>query len=182
MNTSAVRLNPGEMPGQYLNVEYGIIPDKVIQDNGEGISSLGAEWYSLALSHQELREAGLGKRLAMQILLAEGRLPDRIALDLLIEHGVHGSRTLDTDRTRYDQAMAREVIDAIYSGLKKKTDILKLQDVSDKVLEFKAWEPMFALHKAIAEARQEQEGAEAEEKIAEKIARKLVDDFGKAVS
>ncbi len=118
-HTPAPVLEDGESPDQYLHIRYGLLPAELITENQEGGAITDAGWYDTALSHDSLREMGLGERWHMEIWLYNGALPEKAEMDTLLKHGTYGSKTLDISRIHYNPEEVREVIEAIYTGLSK---------------------------------------------------------------
>jgi hypothetical protein len=141
-----------EHPGQYLHIKYGILPADMVQVNQERGTIQEAAWYNAALEHDELKENKLGKMWTVQLLLPEGNLPEKADIDVMLRHRVHGSKTLEISRVRYDAKHVKGVIDAIYSGLNTTEKISQLEDVSEETLEQLAAQPIIEFHKMIMAA------------------------------
>lgn len=156
-NTSAMSLKPEEKTF-YIVARFGIVPNKDIEDNKENISS--PLWYDVALSHNSLREQGLGEQFKLQ-LSYEQNLPSRADIEVLLRHGTHGSKTLEINRVEYDLEEVSSVIEFLYNNYNINEEITKLRDDSDSMLEKTATEPIIELHnlimRKIAETKKEQE-------------------------
>ncbi len=55
-------ISKDEPRNQYLYLRYGLIPNSIIERNTSEGDLQEAEWYEAALSHDRLRESGLGER------------------------------------------------------------------------------------------------------------------------
>lgn len=151
-HTMARSLEDGETPREYLFVRYGLVPINVIDNNREAGNIKDASWYETALLNDELREMGLGEKFNVRILLQDYTLPAREEMEMLLRHGVHGSRTLEVSRTSYPLDRMNEVMDFLYHNFSTPEKIDRLNDISTKVLEELAFQPVMALHKKVKEA------------------------------
>ncbi len=120
---------------QYLRTWYGLIPKKIIERHKDEISINGSNWYSAALSNDDLRKAGFGEKWSLRILLEDWKLPEKDAIDFLLNHGTHGSRTLDVSKTNYPVVEVRQFLDIIYTSFGDIENLKQLKDVSQDVLE-----------------------------------------------
>lgn len=130
---------------QYIFVRFGMLTEELHRANKEAGQIIGAAWYDAALSDKELRDHGLGERWNMKILLADGKLPDRNEMNILLKHGVHGSATLEISRVKYPHDQVREVIDFVYDNFSTTEYIAQLPDISDVILDEHALRPVLAL-------------------------------------
>src|SRR3989344_2881072 len=86
----------GESVPVYVHVRTGLVPAEYLQ--GKTL----ADDYHRVLSSPSLKSVGFGERLTVRILADNGVLVPKAELDVLLKHGVHGSRSLTVSHPGYD--------------------------------------------------------------------------------
>ncbi len=154
-HTPAQRYEDGKKP-QYVHISYGVLTKELIEAQQSQGFIKDSEWYVAALLHPEIQKMNLGQKWNLKLLLENGRLPERTDIDILLRHGVHGSRTLDINRTKYNVEEIKEVIDALCTTFSTPEQILQLPDVTSKVINELSIAALIQLHERIKEMIEEQ--------------------------
>jgi hypothetical protein len=148
-NTSARNPPEGQSSPGYMQVSFGLIPEKVIVGNEEDGSRDQSFWYDVALGNSRLRRAGYGELWNMRLLLSEGGLPSKEVVDFFVERGVYGSPDFKVSASGYNVQQVQSVVDIIYSGV---TELEVLEDTSPQVLETASMHPLVALQMMLQQA------------------------------
>lgn len=125
--TLAPKLEQGEVPNQYLQIRYGMIPVQKIENYRDAGKINNAGWYDWALSDP------LGTGIAL--LLCEAKLPNRLKVYEYIAEGHHGTKLAGFSRKRYSPEEARLVLEAVYEALAKPEQIEQVKDISAVMLD-----------------------------------------------
>ncbi|HII16150.1 MAG TPA: hypothetical protein HA362_07635 [Nanoarchaeota archaeon] len=140
----------GQAPCQFMVFHYGLIPVDVIRNYKERGAITQPEWYDAALMHIPLQMAGFGLKLRVHLQITNETLPDRETLAFLMSHDVHGSRTFEVNRLRYNAQELSGLLDIVYAGLKTPAQMKQVHDVSMEVLEAAALPAAAALKQRFA--------------------------------
>jgi hypothetical protein len=127
------------------------LTSSLIETNRERREIKDPSWYDTALSDPRILMMGFGTQYEIRLLYRD-TLPDKTDVDLMLKHGVHGSRTLNITSTGYSPETARGIMDAIYAGLAEPSAIESLPDIYDDVLKSYSFRPIAALHEGLHRA------------------------------
>lgn len=112
-------------PKSYLSIEYAEVEPRTIED-----TTKDRKEYKGIIRTTHDPEKGLGLLLGIELLIENDILPNPRKVLSLIEDRVSHSRTLRVHRISYDQELAREVINLVYSSMPE--PVTRIRDSSSE--------------------------------------------------
>ena len=132
----------------FLNILYGEIPSKVINNNRKLGKITNSSWYDAAFKNEELLRGGHGLKFFMNLKLQNKNLPDKKEMDTLLKYGVHSSDILNI-KGDYSTEDVKEIIGFLYNNFSSDRKILSLRDVSEEYIHEAASIPIVKIHKIL---------------------------------
>jgi len=132
----------------FLNVLYGEIPSKVINNNRNLGKIINSSWYTAAFKNEELLQGRHGMKFFMNLKLQNKNLPDKKEMDTLLKYGVHMSDVINI-KGDYSAEDVKEIISFLYNNFSSDGKILSLKDVSEEYIHEAALAPITTIHKIL---------------------------------
>ena len=126
----AINPKPGEASLVFVQVDYGLLPQRLLDLNQEHIERDKGEFYRVVLGNQQLCEAGLGKKFTVVLELQDSCLPSKEKIFPFLQQGVWGMPLLQVSPERYDRQEVEALVQSFYETVPSATEVALLEDTT----------------------------------------------------
>lgn len=126
---------PGETPPTFVQVDYGLFPQQLLEANREHIERDRGKSYRIMLENPQLRQARLGKKFTVVLELQDSYLPPADKILPFITRGVWGMPLLKVSPQRYDPLEVESVLRSFYETVPSATEVTLLEDTTNEDVE-----------------------------------------------
>lgn len=119
---------PGETLPAFVRVDYGLLPQQLLDANQENIHRDGGKFYRMVMEHPELHRIGFGRQFSVTLELQDSCLPPAERIFPYLQQGVWGMPLLQVNPQRYNRQEVENVMRSFYDAVPSATEVALLED------------------------------------------------------